>query len=37
MFAVSYLRGERVIQTIMTQKELDECRSRYEIVEALAV
>ena len=36
-FHVSYIVGETVREAVMSQRELDECRARCEIVEAVAV
>ncbi|AXQ51125.1 MULTISPECIES: hypothetical protein [Pseudomonas] len=36
-YKVSYLLGDKMRDAIMAQKELDECRTRCEVVEAVAV
>lgn len=35
-YKVAYQHGAEVRESIMTQKELDECRSRCEVIEAVA-
>lgn len=36
-YKVTYLYGGQVSDAVMSQKELDECRSRYEVIEAISV
>jgi hypothetical protein len=36
-YNVTYMLGEKVRQSVMNQRELDECRSRCEVVEAVPV
>ncbi|MBA1203637.1 hypothetical protein G7009_18100 [Pseudomonas capeferrum] len=36
-YKVTYQCGDKVRDAIMTQKELDECRSSYEVIEAVAI
>ena len=36
-YKVTYMIGERVQEAIMNQRELDECRARCEVIEALVI
>lgn len=36
-YKVTYMLGNQVRDAVMTQKELDECRSRCEVIEAVTV
>lgn len=36
-YRVSYILGEVVREAVMNQRDLEECRARFQIVEAVAV
>lgn len=36
-YRVTYMAGERLREAFMNQRELDDCRSRCEVIEAIRV